>query len=145
MNRRRSVLLLSCLLLAGAAAFLLPRWLRDPKKLVLGEWRDSERVLLVTIGEEEARWQGKHRGKLRYRWLQAEHSPYEVELLYRRERITAELRFEDDDVFLLAPRIMERLPESARELLRSKNRAKGRPEDEFIIRFRREATPRKQK
>ena len=144
MNRCRTVLLLGFLLLAGAA-FLLPRWLRDPKKLVLGEWRDSERVLLVTIGEEEARWQGKQRGKLRYRWLQAERSPYEVELLYRRERITAELQFEDDDVFLLAPRIMERLPESARELLRSKNRAKGRPEDEFLIRFHRDEPSQKQK
>lgn len=135
---KRFIIFGAGLVLLMALGLLLPRWLRDPRELVLGDWQESQKLGTVTVEREQARWEGMGRRiTIPYRWIQAESEPYELEFRYRGETLRTELRFNGDGEAVLSPHITDKLPASARRALREQNRAHGRPDDEFNILFRR--------
>lgn len=135
--------LISLLLLPASACmafllFLMDK--EDPRKLALGEWQEqSKRGFVVVSDESHLSWQAANRrGKMTYRWLQTDEEPYRVEVRRgENSRWEANVTFEGKDKALVEPDILHHLPEEAQKLIRQKNKAKGRPENEFIFLFHR--------
>lgn len=138
MTRTRFLLLLILLTLAACVALLLPEWFKDPRQLVQGEWQEVNKHGQVEVTDCTARWQGSnYKGTYRYTWLQDEKEPYSIEVSRNEEKWLVSLTFEDDDHAVVDFHIIDKLPAQAQELIRQKNRARNRPEDELQLRFRR--------
>lgn len=138
MTRTRLLLLLILLTLAACVALLLPEWFKNPRQLVQGEWQELNKHGQVEVTDCTARWQGSnYKGSYRYTWLQDEKEPYSIEVSRNEEKWLVSLTFEDDDHAVVDFHIIDKLPAQAQELIRQKNRARNRPEDELQLRFRR--------
>ena len=138
MTRTRLLLLLILLTLLTCAALFLPGWFRDPKKLVQGEWQEYNKLGTVEVTDCTARWQGNsYNGNFRYEWLQADNEPYSIRVSRNDEQWLVSLSFEDDDHAVVNFHIIDQLPEQAQDFIRQKNRARNRPENELLLRFRR--------
>ena len=138
MTRARLLLLLILLTLATCAALLLPGWFKDPRQLVQGEWQEVNKLGLVEVTDCTARWLGSnYKGTFQYTWIQADDEPYSIEVSRNEGNWLVSLTFEDDDHAIVDFHIIDKLPSQAQELIRQKNRARNRPEDELRLRFRR--------
>ena len=138
MTRTRFLLLLILLTLAACVALLLPEWFKNPRQLVQGEWQEVNKHGQVEVTDCTARWQGSnYKGSYRYTWLQDEKEPYSIEVSRNEEKWLVSLTFEDDDHAVVDFHIIDKLPAQAQELIRQKNRARNRPENELQLRFRR--------
>lgn len=138
MTRTRFLLLLILLTLAACVALLLPEWFKDPRQLVQGEWQELNKHGQVEVTDCTARWQGSnYKGTYRYTWLQDEKEPYSIEVSRNEEKWLVSLTFEDNDHAVVDFHIIDKLPAQAQELIRQKNRARNRPEEELQLRFRR--------
>ena len=138
MTRARLLLLLILLTLATCAALLLPGWFKDPRQLVQGEWQEVNKLGLVEVTDCTARWQGSnYKGTFQYTWIQTDDEPYSIEVSRNEGNWLVSLTFEDDDHAIVDFHIIDKLPSQAQELIRQKNRARNRPEDELRLRFRR--------
>lgn len=138
MTRTRFLLLLILLTLLACAALLLPEWFKDPRQLVQGEWQEINKLGQVEVTDCTARWQGSnYKGTYQYTWLQDENEPYSIEVSRNDEKWLVSLTFEDDNHAVVDFHIIDKLPAQAQELIRQKNRARNRPEDELQLRFRR--------
>ncbi len=123
----------------GMCVVLWPK--PDPRKRVLGEWREQSSRMRVEVLPGRAHWRGMGRGTLSYEWLQAREEPYRVRLMFRGQSVEAQLIFCGDDRVIIEPDIWEKLPATAQELLSDINRRHGRPEREFRLLLRRIVTP----
>ncbi len=138
MTRARLLLLLILLTLATCAALLLPGWFKDPRQLVQGEWQEVNKLGQVEVTDCTARWQGSnYKGTFQYTWIQTDDEPYSIEVSRNEGNWLVSLTFEDDDHAIVDFHIIDKLPAQAQELIRQKNRARNRPEDELRLRFRR--------
>ena len=138
MTRARLLLLLIILTLVTCAALLLPGWFKDPRQLVQGEWQEVNKLGQVEVTDCTARWQGSnYKGAFQYTWTQSDNEPYSIKVSRNEENWFVSLTFEDDDHAVVDFHIIDKLPAQAQELIRQKNRARNRPEDELRMRFRR--------
>jgi hypothetical protein len=138
MTRARLLLLLIILTLVTCAALLLPGWFKDPRHLVQGEWQEVNKLGQVEVTDCTARWQGSnYKGTFQYTWTQSDNEPYSIKVSRNEEYWFVSLTFEDDDHAVVDFHIIDKLPAQAQELIRQKNRARNRPEDELRMRFRR--------
>ena len=124
--------------LVSSLALLLPGWFKDPRQLVQGEWQEHNKLGYVEVTDCTARWSGSnYKGTYSYAWVQYENEPYTIEISRNGEKWLASLTFEDDDHALVDFHIVDRLPAEARKFIQERNKARNRPENEFILRFRR--------
>lgn len=139
MNHRLLYILLPAAAL-GIGLFLFLNGKEDPRQLALGEWQEKSKSGFVEVTDDShLQWRAANRrGKMTYRWLQTEQEPYRVEVRRgQNSRWEADVTFEGKDDALVAPDILHLLPDEAVNIIRQKNKAKGRPENEFIFHFRR--------
>lgn len=138
MTRTRLIFLVVLLSVLAALALLLPGWFKDPRKLALGEWQEHNKLGYVEVTDSTARWRGSnHKGTYQYNWIQYESDPYSIEITRNGEKWLASVTFADDDHALVNFHVMDRLPAEAQSFIREKNKARNRPEDEILLRFRR--------
>ncbi len=138
MNRTRLILLIVILSVFGSLALLLPGWFKDPRQLVQGEWQEYGKMGYVEVTDSTARWRGSnYKGSFQYNWIQTDSEPYTAEVSRNKDKWLVGITFEDDDHAVVDFYIMDKLPAEARDFIRSRNRAKNRPEDELKLRFRR--------
>ena len=138
MTHTRLIFLIVLLSVLAALALMLPGWFEDPRKLAIGEWQEQNKLGFVEVDETSARWRGSNfKGTFHYTWLQYENEPYSVEISRKGEKYLASVTFEDDDHALVNFHVYDRLPAEARKFISQKNKAKNRPEDEILLRFRR--------
>lgn len=138
MTRVRLILFLFLLSLVCSLALFLPGCFKDPRQLVQGEWQEINKLGYVDVTDSTARWSSRaYKGSFQYSWVQSDDEPYTVEVRRNKEKWLAGITFEDDDHASVQFYIMEKLPPEAREFIRQKNRARNRPEDELLLRFRR--------
>ncbi|MBO5683586.1 MAG: hypothetical protein J6R92_01430 [Akkermansia sp.] len=138
MTRTRLLLLLILLTLLTCAALMLPGWFKNPRLLAQGEWQEVNKLGMVEVTDCSARWHGSnYKGAYQYTWLQDETEPYSIEVSRNKEKWLVSLTFEDDDHATVDFHIIDKLPPQAQELIRQKNRARNRPQDELRLRFRR--------
>lgn len=138
MARTRLLLLLILLSVSASLALLLPGWFKDPRELIQGEWQEINKAGYVEVTDCTARCRsGNHKANFHYNWIQTDSEPYTLEISRNGETWLIGLTFEDDDHALVSFYIMEKLPPEARDFIRQKNRARNRPEDELIMRFKR--------
>ena len=138
MTRTRLIFILVLLSVLTSLALLLPGWFKDPRQLVLGEWQEHNKMGYVEVTDCTARWSGSnYKGTYSYAWIQYESEPYTIEITRNGEKWLASLTIEDDDHALVDFHIVDRLPAEARKFIQERNKARNRPENEFILRFRR--------
>lgn len=138
MTRTRLILLLVLLSFLGCLALMLPGWFKDPRQLVQGEWQEYNKLGYVDVTDSSVHWRrGNYRGSFRYSWVQTESEPYTAEISHKKDKWLIGITFEDDDHAVVDFYIMDKLPAETRDFIRSKNRARIRPEDELKLRFRR--------
>lgn len=138
MLRPRLILLIVLLSLVTSLAIMLPGWFKNPRELVQGEWQEWHKRGTVVVTDCTARWQsGRHKMTFQYAWVQDNSEPYTIEVSRHDQKWRIGVTFEDDDHALVNFYIVDKLPAEARDYIRKRNRAQNRPEDEFILRFRR--------
>lgn len=139
MTHARLTLGIVLLTVIGCLALMLPGWFEDPRQLVLGEWKESGNLGYVEVDASTARWRGSnYRGTFQYTWVQTESEPYTAEVSRNgKEKWLVGITFEDEDHAVVDFYIMDKLPPEAQNFIRSKNRARNRPEDELKLHFRR--------
>lgn len=138
MTKTRLILLLFLLSVLGSLVLLLPGWFKDPRELALGEWQEQGKLGYVEVTDCTARWRGSNlRRTFQYTWVQTDSEPYTVEVSRNQEKWLAGVTFEDDDHATVNFYIIDKLPPEAQDFIRQKNKAKNRPEDEILLRFRR--------
>ena len=138
MTRTRLIFLIVLLSVLAALALMLPGWFKDPRKLAIGEWQEHNKLGFVEVTDSCARWRGSSfKGTFQHTWLQYESEPYSVEISRNGEKWLASVTFEDDDHALVDFHVFDRLPAEARKFISQKNKARNRPENEILLRFRR--------
>ena len=138
MTRIRLIFIIVLLSVLTSLALLLPGWFKDPRQLVLGEWQEHNKLGYVEVTQSTARWSGSnYKGTYSYAWIQYESEPYTIEISRNGEKWLASLTFEDDDHALVDFHIVDKLPAEARKYIQERNKARNRPENEFLLRFRR--------
>ena len=138
MNRTRLILLIVLISVLTSLALLLPGCFKDPRHLVQGEWQEYNKLGYVDVTDSTARWSGStYKGTFQYTWVQTDSEPYTAEVSRNKDKWLVGISFEDDDHATVDFYIMDKLPAEARDFIRSRNRAKNRPEDELQLRFRR--------
>ncbi len=116
----------------------IPDWFENPRELAIGEWLGVPNKMQGEVDATQVRWQvGGHRGKFSYTWVQTEQEPYRVQFRRGDRVFEADVEFRGRDEAVVYPLIFEQLPELAQEYIRSRNKAKNRPENEMIFVFRR--------
>lgn len=116
----------------------IPDWFENPQELAIGEWLGVPNKMQGEVDATQVRWQvGGHRGKFSYTWVQTEQEPYRVQFRRGDRVFEADVEFNGRDEVVVHPLIFEQLPELAQEYIRSRNKAKNRPENEMIFVFRR--------
>lgn len=119
-------------------AVLIPDWFEDPVELAKGEWIGYPQKVRAEVDAQQVRWSvGGHRGKFAYTWVQTDSEPYRVRFSRGGESFEADVIFDGDDEAVLLPLVFDKLPDIAREHIRSTNKARNRPEDELRFLFRR--------
>lgn len=136
MTRRRLLLLLALLLVAGSLLWLC-RSAPDPRQLVLGDWKESTNRLYVEVTPGLATARGMAHGSVAYEWVQTEKEPYTLKCTYRQDTFEVQVSFPSDDVAVVEPRVWHLIPPSHQRLIREFNRRNKRPEEELRLVFRR--------
>lgn len=138
MTRTRLLLLLILCTLLACASLLLSGWFKNPRELVQGEWQEQNKLGYVEVTDSTARWSGSnHKGTYHYNWIQENSEPYAIEVSRNGQKWLVNLSFEDDDHAVVNFHIIDQLPAEAQDLIRERNRARNRPENELLLRFRR--------
>lgn len=133
--------LLAALPIAAACLLFIFVRFEDPTQKILGSWKDAapRSALFIEADMAQLQWRsGTRHGKMPYTWLQTEHEPYTLQFTYHHEDYVVDIIFNGDNEAVALPRIWEKLPAEARQWVKEKNRAAGRPEKELRFRFRRE-------
>jgi len=119
-------------------AILIPDWFEDPRELAIGEWQGVPRKIRAEVTEDKVEWRaGGYGGKFSYRWVQTDDEPYRVAFRRGSSEFEADVIFDGPDEVVLLPLIFDRLPDPAKEYIRSYNKARDRAEDDMRFLFQR--------
>lgn len=132
-------IILSLLGISILSAFIfIPDWFENPRELAPGEWQDAGRKGKVEVDENAVHLLGfGPEEPIRYEWLQTDDEPYTMQLTYGSYTVVANITFNGRDEVIAELDVMDKLPSTAADMLRKKNRNAGRPENEFRLLFRR--------
>lgn len=111
----------------------------DPRELSLGKWRCLSLGMNVEITPDGiAEWNSRGgSGKVSYNWIQTDDSPYEVTVRYKKREVTCLVSFDGDNSMHADLQVWDQLTPSMRKQLARQNKAAGRPEREFLLKFQR--------